>query len=190
MLFDFSQKVYKEISRTGYNNKTKLIFWRVFQLFPHTLSLRLLQSQSLSATIPSKHPPLVLQNVILSTFNWNHCHYIGPSAAEMGSSRHPPSLIEFQNSEFRPCIQQPPAYSPASVLGHFKQTYCQLSAKKWLRTFFRTKWSFLTLFWWPPFINQGATNSWRLYYILATPLPLMSIIIIGDPPMQNMQILE
>ena len=56
MLFDFSQKVYKEISRTGYNNKTKLIFWRVFQLFPHTLSLRLLQSQSLSATIPSKHP--------------------------------------------------------------------------------------------------------------------------------------
>ena len=61
MLFDFSQKVYKEISRTGYNNKTKLIFWRVFQLFPHTLSLRLLQSQSLSATIPSKHPPLVLQ---------------------------------------------------------------------------------------------------------------------------------
>lgn len=60
MLFDFSQKVYKEISRTGYNNKTKLIFWRVFQLFPRTLSPRLLQSQSLSATIPSKYPPLVL----------------------------------------------------------------------------------------------------------------------------------
>ena len=93
MLFDFSQKVYKEISRTGYNNKTKLIFWRVFQLFPRTLSPRLLQSQSLPATIPSKHPPLVLQNIILGSFCCNyatsdeHHHYWWPSHAEYADTR-------------------------------------------------------------------------------------------------------
>ena len=86
MLFDFSQKVYKEISRTGYNNKTKLIFWRVFQLFPRTLSPRLLQSQSLPATIPSKHPPLVLQNIILSfssSVNQTRVHYNFPAISNM-----------------------------------------------------------------------------------------------------------
>ena len=131
MLFDFSQKVYKEISRTGYNNKTKLIFWRVFQLFPRTLSPRLLQSQSLSATIPSKHPPLVLQNIILSTeiiaTTQDHQQL---AAAVVGSPRHSLTLIAFQNSESRTCIHQPLAYPLASVLGHFTQTYLHLSTRK------------------------------------------------------------
>ena len=181
MLFDFSQKVYKEISRTGYNNKTKLIFWRVFQLFPHTLSLRLLQSQSLSATIPSKHP---------STLGASECNieHIQLKSLPLhrtissGGGQLAPSAIAYRISEFRTQTMYPAATSIFTCFSFGAFSADLLSAVSQKMT--------AHIFWGPPFIKQGATNSWRLYYFLATPLPLMSIIIIGDPPMQNMQILE
>ena len=126
MLFDFSQKVYKEISRTGYNNKTKLIFWRVFQLFPHTLSLRLLQSQSLSATIPSKHPPLVLQ----IEYNIEHIQLKSlplHRTISSGGGQLAPSAIAYRISEFRTQTMYPAATSMHIYLLQFWGIFSRLT---------------------------------------------------------------